>query len=458
MDRERAAAASQVLPRGLRFANYIVHECIGRGGMARVYRATHEGLHRDIALKVLTAGAVPTTEGHARFLREARLASAVSHPNVVDIFDVGEHDGMPYLAMELLEGQDLDALLRAKGALAESALVEVILPVAAGLIAVHEAGVVHRDLKPENIFLSLDPRGRVVPKLLDFGISRQTRNVLRPTLPLQERLTGTLLYMPPEALLGAEMTTLSDQYSLGVILYEGATGLNPFAAMSPSESTRRIVTGEYPRAENQGIPPSRRLARIIERSMNLDPALRFPDMQSLGRELMRLAKPATQMTSSAAFAKTSPSGRTGTRQRTLVSPTRELGSAVSSSRWPVWLVATSGWLCALVLLLWRFPDEQRPAEPASHDPLQQEGIGTQTLSLRPQAAARIAPDAGVSDDGRHDSEPGAAKAPSRPGPGLPFEPFSPAPSEARPESGGGAGAPLEPHSPSLGTNAAPIFD
>jgi hypothetical protein len=264
--------------------------------MARVYRAEHEGLQRQVALKVLIDG-YGKDEGHQRFLREARMIAAIKHPNVVNIFDVGVHGGRPYLVMELLEGMDLDAFVSSEGPLDEAMLVDVIIPIAAGLAAVHDAGIVHRDLKPGNVFLTRGRNDELEPKLLDFGISK-------PLGPDEMRLThskglllGTPFYMSPEATRGLEMTPLSDQYSLGVVLYEAATGSNPFAGASTfGEVIRQVTTGDFPPIGNRNPGLSRRIVSIIERAMHLDPASRFPDMRALGRELLALAGQRTRIT------------------------------------------------------------------------------------------------------------------------------------------------------------------
>jgi serine/threonine-protein kinase len=265
--------------------------------MARIYSAEHEGLCRQVALKVLTEGVEPGTEGRARFLREARIAAAIKHPNVVNIFDIGVENGIPYLVMELLVGQDLESLLSSHGALSEHTIIDIIIPVVAGLVAVHDAGVVHRDLKPANIFLSKGHNDEVEPKLLDFGISKAAGGGEKLRLTsTQGLLMGTPLYMSPEAMLGTDMTPASDQYSLGVMLYECATGVNPFLADSVAETAQRVTSGQFAPISEQAIRPSRRLQAIIERTMSLDPNQRFRDMRALGQELLQLAGQRTRIT------------------------------------------------------------------------------------------------------------------------------------------------------------------
>jgi serine/threonine-protein kinase len=269
--------------------------------MARIYRAEHEGLRRHVALKVLIDGFAQDREGHERFLREARIAAAIKHPNVVNIFDVGVQDSVPYLVMELLEGEDLEAMVHAKGALSEATLVDIVVPIVAGLAAVHDAGVVHRDLKPGNIYLARGRNDEIEPKLLDFGISRAAESEQFKLTTARGLLMGTPLYMSPEAIQGGEITTLSDQYSLGVVLYECSTGFNPFAADTLAETVRRVTTGEFAPPAQHNPLLSKRMAKIIERAMSLDPNQRFIDLREMGRELLFLAGQRTRITWSLSF-------------------------------------------------------------------------------------------------------------------------------------------------------------
>jgi eukaryotic-like serine/threonine-protein kinase len=290
---------------GSQFGVYLVGARIGEGGMARIYQAEHAGLRRKVALKVLTDGFARDPDGRERFLREARIVAAIKHPNVVNIFDVGVHDDIPYIVMELLEGQDLEQLLEAKRPLDEGLIIDIMIPVMAGLIAVHDAGIVHRDLKPGNIFLSQGRYNDLEPKLLDFGISKAAG-------PDQFKLTahrtfmGTPFYISPEGLQGGEMTPLSDQYSLGVVMYECATGLPPFTASTFAELSALITSGQFapPSAHNSEL--SRRLVRIIERAMSLKPEQRFRDLREMGQELLFLAGQRTRITWGLSFGDVKP--------------------------------------------------------------------------------------------------------------------------------------------------------
>lgn len=292
-----ARGVGNLLPEGSRFGGYLVGPCIGQGGMARIYRAEHEGLQRQVALKVLLEGLGKDQDGHERFLREARIAAAIKHPNVVNIFDVGVHRGAPYLVMELLEGVDLESFVESKGPLDESTIMDVIIPIVAGLAAVHDAGIIHRDLKPGNIFLARGRNEELEPRLLDFGISKSIGPDAMKLTSARGLLMGTPFYMSPEAARGVEMTSLSDQYALGVVLYECATGVNPFTSSNTfAEVVRRVTTGNYPPVATQNARLSKRMVGIIERAMHLEPARRFPDMRAMGRELLLLAGQRTRIT------------------------------------------------------------------------------------------------------------------------------------------------------------------
>jgi hypothetical protein len=287
---------SRELGVGSRVGGYLLGECIGQGGMARVYRAEHEGLQRQVALKVLLEAPGSSADSHDRFLREARIAAAIKHPNVVNIFDVGVDRGRPYLVMELLHGADLDAFMGGKNRLDEATVMDIIVPIAGALAAVHDAGIEHRDLKPGNIFLSRGPNDELEPRLLDFGISKASGDKLKLT-SAHGPVMGTPFYMSPEAAGGAEMTPQSDQYALGVVLYECVTGVNPFAsATNFAEVVHRVSTGDFIPVSVANPQLSKRMSAIIERAMQRDPERRFSDMRAMGRELLLLAGQRTRVT------------------------------------------------------------------------------------------------------------------------------------------------------------------
>src|SRR4051812_14867658 len=292
-----AANAAGIFAEGSRFGAYVVGPCIGHGETGRIYRAEHEAIPIELALKVFTDEFSRSAVGRNRFLREARRAATIRHPSVVSIFDVGVQDGIPYLVMERLQGEDLDAVLRSRGALDEGTIVDLLVPVVAGLCALHDAGIVHGDLETANIFLAARSGREREPKLLDCGITRALGgDKLRRSSGTRGILRGSPLYLSPEAASGGEVTPLSDQYSLGVVMYECAIGANPFVADGAAESVRRILQAEYPPLSSHDACPSEALVRIIERAMNPDADQRYPDLKALGRELLMLAGERTRMT------------------------------------------------------------------------------------------------------------------------------------------------------------------
>jgi hypothetical protein len=285
------------LPPNFEFGGYVILECIGRGGMARVYRAEQAALQRPVALKVLDRWVMEKPQGSQRFLREARAAAAIKHPNVVDIVDVGVWQERPYIVMELLNGSDLETHLAQYGRLSDSQVASLALPIIAGMMAVHDAGVVHRDLKPSNIFLSNGPDGEVVPKVLDFGVSKFSDKLQEPIKGQTKtrEIIGTPTYMAPEALNGArELGPRADQYALGAVLYECAVGCPPFEGETLLELLKAIAVGNVPPPRSVRPEISITLEDALLRAMNANPQGRFDTLRDFGRALWPLADDRTK--------------------------------------------------------------------------------------------------------------------------------------------------------------------
>ncbi|MBK6535040.1 MAG: serine/threonine protein kinase [Deltaproteobacteria bacterium] len=271
---------------GSMFGRYRVVRQIGRGGMGAVYEAVHSDLEKRVALKVLLPSTASQTELVARFEREARAAARVRHPNVVDVSDVGVEAGVAWLVMEHLEGEDLSGLLRREGALPLSRVAELMLPVLGAVEAAHSLGVVHRDLKPENIFLARMGDGTIVPKVLDFGISKMAPAGGGPALTSTGIMMGTPCYMSPEQAQSSRgVDGRSDQFSIGVILYECATGRRPFEGETFFSILTAIVEGRYvrPRELCPGLPE--RFEAMVVRALERSPDARFPSVAALAEEL-----------------------------------------------------------------------------------------------------------------------------------------------------------------------------
>ena len=272
------------------FGRYRVVRRIGRGGMGAVYEAVHSDLEKRVALKVLLTSAAPQAELVARFEREGRAAAKVRHPNVVDVSDVGVEGGVAWLVMEFLEGEDLSHLLHREGPLPLSRVAELMLPVLGAVEAAHAMGVVHRDLKPENIFLARMGDGSVVPKVLDFGISKMAPAAGGPALTSTGVMMGTPYYMSPEQAQSTRgVDGRSDQFSLGVILYECATGRRPFEGESFVGILTAILEGRYerPRALRPELPE--RFDAMIARALERSPEARFASVAALADELRACA-------------------------------------------------------------------------------------------------------------------------------------------------------------------------
>ena len=199
---------------------YRVEDVLGRGGMASVYLARDGELERPVAVKVLAEHLADQAAFRDRFLREARLAAQLSHPNIVQVFDVGEEEGTPFIVMECVEGSTLADELRTRGPLEPDEVVDLALQICGGLEHAHAAGLVHRDIKPQNLLLR--PDGTV--KIADFGIARAAETT---RLTQMGSVLGTAAYLAPEQALGEEVTASADIYSLGCVIYELLTGRTP---------------------------------------------------------------------------------------------------------------------------------------------------------------------------------------------------------------------------------------
>jgi TolB-like protein len=275
---------------GTRLGPYEILAPIGAGGMGEVYRARDARLGRDVALKVLPPELAVDQDRLRRFEREARAASALNHPNVVTIHDVGTERGTPWLAMELVDGRSLRALLSG-GALPLPTLVSIAAQVAEALARAHEAGIVHRDLKPENVMVTDD--GLV--KVLDFGLAKAVPagevGSLSATLDVETSagvILGTVGYMSPEQAAGRAADFRSDQFSLGAILYEMAAGRRAFRRETAVETLSAIVRDEpTPLAELRPDVPEP-LRWIVERCLAKEPHERYASTRDLARDLARL--------------------------------------------------------------------------------------------------------------------------------------------------------------------------
>ncbi|HEY1336176.1 MAG TPA: protein kinase, partial [Bryobacteraceae bacterium] len=272
------------LPPGARLGPYEVLALIGAGGMGEVYRARDTRLGREVALKVLPASMAVDPERLRRFEHEARAASSLNHPNVIAIYDVALDHGTPYIVTELLEGKTLREHLAADE-LAPRRAVEYAVQIAHGLTALHSKGITHRDLKPENIFLTV--HGRV--KILDFGLAKTSHaakakagNSASETLTREGMLMGTVGYMSPEQVRGAEVDSRSDIFSFGAVLYEMLSGRMAFQEETAAETMSAILRKDPPDISAPARPISPGLQRVVAHCLEKEPALRFHSTADLG--------------------------------------------------------------------------------------------------------------------------------------------------------------------------------
>jgi eukaryotic-like serine/threonine-protein kinase len=260
------------------FGRYEILDKLGEGAMGVVYRARDPALNRVVALKMLSAELGGEEEIHQRFQREAEAIGRLSHPTIVTVYDLGQAEGQLYMAMELLEGDDLRKLMERRVDIPLPDRVRIMLQIAEGLSYAHSRDVVHRDVKPANLIVTT--RGRI--KILDFGLARvaSQSNITRRGVIL-----GTPDYMSPEQAMGRSVTHRSDQFAAGAVFYEFLTGSKPFRGKTLHSVLYQILSEEpEPMLTlNPGLPA--RLAAVVHGMMRKDPERRFASMEDVRREL-----------------------------------------------------------------------------------------------------------------------------------------------------------------------------
>ncbi len=305
-------AAEPVSLVGRKLGPYQIQGVLGVGGMGEVYKAKDTRLNRTVAIKVLPRHLSERTDLRQRFEREARAIASLNHPNICAVYDIGKQDGIDFLVMEYLEGETLSKRLK-KGPLPTEQLLRTGIEIATALDQAHRHGVTHRDLKPGNIMLT-----KSGAKLLDFGLAKQSgsrppdgeRSPIGDGLPHSESLTeegvilGTLEYMAPEQVEGKGIDARTDIFAFGVVLYEMATGWNPFEGESKASLTAAILTSEPPPISRiqPMTPPA--LDHVVQRCLAKDPEDRWQSAGDITSELKWIAEAGGAISATAAGAET----------------------------------------------------------------------------------------------------------------------------------------------------------
>ncbi|MFN7973697.1 MAG: protein kinase [Acidobacteriota bacterium] len=262
-----------------------LQDVLGTGGMGTVYRAVDTRMGRRVALKVLRADLAADERARTRLVREAQAAGSIDHPNIGTVYEVGEHDGQPYIAMALYEGETLTARLK-RGPMPIAEAESILGEIAAGLAAAHEKGIVHRDLKPGNVMLT---HGGVA-KILDFGLAK-VQSTEADSLSTTGAVMGTVAYMSPEQARGDPLDARSDVWSLGVVAFEMLDGRAPFDAGSTPATLARILAADAPRVSRPDVPAW--LATLVARMLSSDREARPRDGAAIAEALRARVAPSS---------------------------------------------------------------------------------------------------------------------------------------------------------------------
>jgi serine/threonine protein kinase len=275
----------QLAPNVVIAQKFHLNRLLGRGGMGSVWHATHLGLDIPCAVKFIEGEFSQVAEAQARFEREAKAAASLRSPHVVQILDHGVFEGTPYIAMELLDGEDLGKRLQSVGRMNHNQLITIITQVCRALTKAHAVGVVHRDLKPDNIFLVRDD-DREIAKVLDFGIAKANANAIEGSGTKTGAMLGTPYYMSPEQAQGIKTVDFrSDLWSLAVIVYQCVTGRLPFESEALGDLLVKIIVNPIPVPSQQAPDITQAFDRWWARAASRDPGQRFQSAKEFGESL-----------------------------------------------------------------------------------------------------------------------------------------------------------------------------
>jgi serine/threonine-protein kinase len=389
---------------------YRIERVLGRGGMGYVYLARHEMLDQHVALKVLSQDAVGNEEATRRLIKEAQLAAKIPGEHICRVTDVGlDESGAPYIAMEHLVGQDLEALLEKSGPLPIHVAVGYVLQALEAIAHAHARGIVHRDLKPSNLFLTTSADGTPVVKVLDFGISKST-SVKQTTITAPTQVLGSPAYMSPEQVRSAKSVDVrTDVWAVGVILFELLTARMPFAGETVGEVFAAILEKEAPPVTRyrSDVPPE--LARVVEGCLRRRLGERYANASQVAEALAPFASPADAALALAirntigrsSGLPTVPTGPDEVTQPSLQPPairattnTWTGGSRDSLRNRPPWLLVAGATLVGLLLVGGGFAVSRRTSSGGSSSASSPPGaIGSAAGTTSASAASSPAPTA-----------------------------------------------------------------
>lgn len=270
---------------GHQFGRYRVERYLGEGGMGAVYLCHDPVLARWVAVKAAQGRTTDVNSG-LRFLREAEVLARLQHPHVVAVFDVGMQGTVPFIVLEFIEGSDLRTLLDTKKRLPLPLALNLLLPLCSAIGYAHRKNVLHLDLKPSNVLLSSDHVGRTFPKVLDFGVCVLS-DVDSELDPTRSEFAGTPAYSAPEAIRRQGVSDKTDQFALGVMLFEALSGVNPFGQCSTlSETLLVIEQRRYPRLTALQPTLPMQVSDVVERALDPNPRLRFASVDEFARALV----------------------------------------------------------------------------------------------------------------------------------------------------------------------------